>query len=431
MGQKRAVSFNSAMVLMYTNKGGECRAAVEALTKAYPESEEPALIMAALLLREKKTGEAVSYLDAAIKAKPDGLKLRLTKAQLLVAQGQKSDAVAELRGLADEAMRYAPGTVATVAALMPQSSEAQETVKEALAWWVGDGADSTDEDTANRTVSQLSVALAEMYEEAGANEKAAKLYQELLDGVHCAVEPEEQVNMLARLVKTLAKFDPEQAEERATMLPTDVGGGDEEEFDVDELEASVAPSLNYAYRARARSEKRAARASLDDGEDGDGGGESKGDGGGAAAAPTVSLGVEEATVRRKEKVAARKAKVKAMFLQRKAEEKGCSVDKLPQPHAERWMARRDQAANIKWTKKNRKRAVHKSGGHQGGGGEDEDDGKLDAMARADQRAAERQAEAEEEEARAESKRDAKGSAKKKGLSAEQRRSRKKKKGRGR
>lgn len=106
--QREAIAFNRCLVLLYTSKQtDECLKALEQFRTAFPASDRPVVVQAALALREKKQAEAVSVLQEWITRQPrNALNAALVLAQVHVNAGATAEAVRVLKSMFFEGCSY-------------------------------------------------------------------------------------------------------------------------------------------------------------------------------------------------------------------------------------------------------------------------------------------------------------------------------------
>ncbi|KAL1528528.1 hypothetical protein AB1Y20_009871 [Prymnesium parvum] len=113
--QRHAFLFNAALLTMHMNKADDCRQLLGQLEKAFPSSDAPALIRAALLMRGKQPKQCEELLEEAASKAATPTAALLTLAQLHLQAREPEKALSALQRIT--ALRGSPAMVATLVAL--------------------------------------------------------------------------------------------------------------------------------------------------------------------------------------------------------------------------------------------------------------------------------------------------------------------------
>jgi signal recognition particle subunit SRP72 len=342
--QVESIHFNRALLLLYADKGAECREALAALRAKYPASAKPALFESALLLRERDYEACVALLQ-----RTDSLEAKLTLAHVQLAQDNKTAAAGTLASL--EEVKNTPAGVATLVAMyqaLGEDAKAVQVFDDVMAFRLGAGgaAAAGDDDGAyEEGTLRLQEAAAAFKLERGLYQQAAEAYESIVAGG--LASGADRIKAMARLTIALSQTDDEEATTRwAEMLP-----------ELDGVEDGDAEALENGAPLRAPGRR--------------------------AAQPTASKVAEKKRMptdpekRAKKRTEAREKHVAKLMADGKFNEAGAKTNPLPPPDAERWLPRNQRS----YAKKGRHNKGKFVGAQGSGSGAAKDTAKLDARER--------------------------------------------------
>mmetsp|Transcript_22936 Transcript_22936/g.39296 ORF Transcript_22936/g.39296 Transcript_22936/m.39296 type:complete len:654 (+) Transcript_22936:53-2014(+) len=233
--QKLVIACNRALLLLYMNKGDQCREVVQGIVKQFPDSDVPVLIMAALAFKEKKLAKCEEPLKAYAAKYPDkSARVLLALAQMQLQQNAVRAAIATLESIAS--LRDKPGMVRSLVRLylhMNDPDAALRTLTTALT-----ALDNTMDVDGSKVAALRLKYLEEMGEVLVHHKRfseAADVYQRL----H-AMDPAKPV-YLYRLIQATAASDPHRAAKLESELPAMPRSM---QADPDVLENIAAPRLD-------------------------------------------------------------------------------------------------------------------------------------------------------------------------------------------
>ncbi|KAL2635678.1 hypothetical protein R1flu_007157 [Riccia fluitans] len=236
--QKEAISFNSILLLLHSNKLDQARELLPYLFDTYPNTEVPTLLSASLAIKEGKSGRAEDILNQyAVKHPGNSTAAYLAGAQVAASSGNYARAADCLEKIVDE--QHKLGMVATLVALRERAGNpkaAEAVLDAAVEWW--DNHMSEDPSV----VEQLIQEAAAFKLKHNKLEDAAKLFERLTKSSSSVVRAEA----LNGLVSSTAYANPAKAESYEQKLPPLTGL---KHIDVDALERA-APVTSSMKRGR-------------------------------------------------------------------------------------------------------------------------------------------------------------------------------------
>ena len=228
--QRHAFLFNAALLSMHMNKPEQCAELLTQLAASFPESDAPALIRAAQLIRSKAPQQAVEALEAAAAAMPTSSRALLALAQLQLEAKETGRAIATLERIGS--LARTPAMIGTLVALHERLGAV-----DAAAAAFGDG----------ETREPMLRAAADFAARHGMWERAAAAQQKLLDA------NSRDLQALAGLVIATSHFDSEGANELNARLELAAPPGDDdaemEDDDAERLEQAALPKKGKAAPA--------------------------------------------------------------------------------------------------------------------------------------------------------------------------------------
>ena len=228
--QRHAFLFNAALLSMHMNKPEQCAELLTQLAASFPESDAPALIRAAQLIRSKAPQQAVDSLEAAAAAMPTSSRALLALAQLQLEAKETGRAIATLERIGS--LARTPAMIGTLVALHERLGAV-----DAAAAAFGDG----------ETREPMLRAAADFAARHGMWERAAAAQQKLLDA------NSRDLQALAGLVIATSHFDSEGANELNARLELAAPPGDDdaemEDDDAERLEQAALPKKGKAAPA--------------------------------------------------------------------------------------------------------------------------------------------------------------------------------------
>ena len=228
--QQQVIGTNNALVLLFMGKNKECREAIDKLNNSFPDSENVAVLYAALAYRQKSFKKCEDLLKASASSKgEDCTMVLLTLAQFYANQRKFPEAAATLSSISE--LQHEPATVATLVGLCDQLNDkagAIATLDNAVKHW------KQQKEQAAKLSTLLKECAAYKLRR-GMSAEALKTYGELIE-----LQPDDHVAVASAIVAA-AYCDPTLAKQYQRMLPPLTSA---EGFDGEELEASVAPRIS-------------------------------------------------------------------------------------------------------------------------------------------------------------------------------------------
>ncbi|KAG6541191.1 hypothetical protein Mapa_017425 [Marchantia paleacea] len=236
--QKEAISFNSMLLLLHSNKLDQVRELLPFFLDTFQDSEVPTLLSASLAIKEGKSGRAEDILNQyAIKHPKNSTAAYLACAQVAASSGNYARAADCLEKIVD--LQHKLGMVATLVALRERAGNlkaAEAVLDAAVLWWDNHMCDDP------AVVEHLIQEAAAFKLKHNKLEDAAKLFQRLTKSSSSVVRAEA----LNGLVCSTAYADPAKAESYEKKLPPLPGL---KNIDVEALERA-APVMSSTKRAR-------------------------------------------------------------------------------------------------------------------------------------------------------------------------------------
>ncbi|CAN7129719.1 unnamed protein product [Brassica rapa subsp. narinosa] len=197
---KEAIYANRVLLLLHANKMDQARELCAALPGLFPESVNPALLQAAVLVRENKAAKAEELLGQFAEKFPEKSKsVLLARAQIAASASHPHVAAESLSKITD--IQHFPATVATIVALKERAGDndgAAAVLDSAINWW-------SNSMTENNKLGILMPQAASFKLRHGHEEEASRLYEEI-------VKKHKSTDALVGLVTTLARVNVEKAE---------------------------------------------------------------------------------------------------------------------------------------------------------------------------------------------------------------------------
>ncbi|CAN6937651.1 unnamed protein product [Brassica oleracea] len=197
---KEAIYANRVLLLLHANKIDQARELCATLPGLFPESVNPALLQAAVLVRENKAAKAEELLGQFAEKFPEKSKLvLLARAQIAASASHPHVAAESLSKITD--IQHFPATVATIVALKERAGDndgAAAVLDSAINWW-------SNSMTENNKLGILMPQAASFKLRHGQEEEASRLYEEI-------VKKHKSTDALVGLVTTLARVNVEKAE---------------------------------------------------------------------------------------------------------------------------------------------------------------------------------------------------------------------------
>ncbi|WZZ68229.1 hypothetical protein YC2023_079599 [Brassica napus] len=197
---KEAIYANRVLLLLHANKIDQARELCATLPGLFPESVNPALLQAAVLVRENKAAKAEELLGQFAEKFPEKSKLvLLARAQIAASASHPHVAAESLSKITD--IQHFPATVATIVALKERAGDndgAAAVLDSAINWW-------SNSMTENKKLGILMPQAASFKLRHGQEEEASRLYEEI-------VKKHKSTDALVGLVTTLARVNVEKAE---------------------------------------------------------------------------------------------------------------------------------------------------------------------------------------------------------------------------
>lgn len=258
--EQRAIRRNRALLLLYMNKGDECRAAVKQLDVDFPDDDFATVALAALYLQQKKVAKCCDFLAGAVAkaASPDArVRLQLALAQVHVTQDDLPAAVAVLDAISNPPV----GVVGALVAVHEQLG----TIDRAILALDGAIAVTRQEgSSSSASLQSLLSAQGHLYLRHGRHTDAAKCFRAIVDNFDnnnvddngqvtaaaataAADDGEIRAHALSSLVMALSHFDQAAAEQYASTLPLPHGI---DKATPAQLENDVLPELLNTRRKR-------------------------------------------------------------------------------------------------------------------------------------------------------------------------------------
>jgi tetratricopeptide (TPR) repeat protein len=253
--EQRAIRRNRALLLLYMNKGDECRVAVKQLDIDFPDDDFATVALAALYLQQKKVAKCCDFLAAAVAkaASPDArIRLQLALAQVHVTQDDLPAAVAVLDAISNPPV----GVVGALVAVHEQLG----TIDRAILALDGAIAMARQERSSLASLQSLLSAQGHLYLRHGRHTDAAKCFRAIVDDIDnsdnvddngqvtaTADDGEIRAHALSSLVMALSHFDQAAAEQYASTLPLPPGI---DKVTPAQLENDVLPELLNTRRKR-------------------------------------------------------------------------------------------------------------------------------------------------------------------------------------
>ncbi|CAH8362873.1 unnamed protein product [Eruca vesicaria subsp. sativa] len=197
---KEAIYANRILLLLHANKMDQARELCAALPGLFPESVNPALLQAAVLVRENKAAKAEELLGQFAEKFPGKSKpVLLARAQIAASASHPQVAAESLSRITD--IQHLPATVATIVALKERAGDndgAAAVLDSAINWW-------SNSMTEKNKLGILMPQAASFKLRHGQEEEASRLYEEI-------VKKHKSTDALVGLVTTLARVNIEKAE---------------------------------------------------------------------------------------------------------------------------------------------------------------------------------------------------------------------------
>jgi signal recognition particle subunit SRP72 len=248
---QRAIRRNRALLLLYMNKGDECRAAVEQLDVDFPDDDFATVALAALYLQQKKVAKCFEFLSGSIAkaVSPDSrVRLQLALAQVHVTQDDLPAAVAILEAIIGPPV----GVVGALAAVHEQLGAIERSI-ETFDQAISVAQNEHKSVASERRLHSLLSAQGHLYLRHGRHTDAAKCFRTIVD--ECGEnnsnsdddDNDSRAHALSSLVMALSHFDQAAAEKYACTLPLPSGI---DSVTPAQLENDVLPQLLNTRRKR-------------------------------------------------------------------------------------------------------------------------------------------------------------------------------------